>query len=147
MVMQGKLFDSFDEPVPELRPGIQIIPVDQKGRKLIYFHDSMNYLSDHFALDIHVKPLLLLFDGSHTVEKMHQKLDEAIGKKELLEFVKLLDSHRVLNSDYYKEFSSRSEEKFEAQDVRFPAFAGNSYPEDPAAANAYLESILIEPNA
>jgi AmmeMemoRadiSam system protein B len=136
------IFDSVVSPIPELRPDLQIIPIEQEGRKLIYFHDSMNYLTDHFALDINVQPLLVLFDGSHSIEQIHQQLEGSIEKEELLNFVKLLDSHRVLNSDYYKKFSSRSEEKFEAQKVRYPALAGKSYPEDTDSATDYIRSIL-----
>ena len=132
----------MERPVPELRPDLQIIPIEQEGRKLIYFHDSMNYLTDHFALDINVQPLLILFDGSRSIKQIYQQLDGSIGKEDLLEFVKLLDSHRALNSDYYKQFSSRSEEKFEAQKVRYPVLKGKSYPEDTDAAAEYIRSIL-----
>ena len=137
-----KLFDSLTDPVPELRPDLQVIQVEDDGKKLLYFHDAMNYLTDQFALDIHTKPLLMLFDGSQNINQISRRLSGEIKPQALLQFVRLLDSHRALNSSYYRDFREKAENSFESQQDRYPALAGKSYPEKPDELTDYIDELL-----
>lgn len=142
--MTDKIFDSLTEPIPAIRRDIQLIPVKNNGRELLFFHDSMGYLTPDFALDRKVAPVLSLITGAHSVQQITGQLNGGLTVKDLLSFVQLLDNHKVLESDYYRNASGRLEEEFEDSDVRKAAFAGESYPADPEKLKEYLSRLLKE---
>jgi MEMO1 family protein len=136
------LIASFSQKIPEIRYDIEIIPIQDNGRNLLYFHDPLEYLPQNFALDASVRPLLSIFSGAFTVEQVAQQLNGRITRDDLLEFIQLLDRHRVLNSQYYHSYSDLVERKFESGDKRPPSLAGESYPEDPNQLTAFLDAII-----
>lgn len=136
------LFDSISSPIPELRRDIQVIPIQDNGKNLLYFHDSMGYTSPNFALDQQVEPILSLITGSYSISKIKELLNGAIDSDNLLEFVQLLDQHRVLNSKHFTVFSNRIEKDFEAGAIRKPMLAGESYPAQPEQINAFLNDLF-----
>lgn len=142
MTRSKQLFHSKTDPVPELRRDIQIIPVEDQGKNLLYFHDPMGYLSKNFAIDANVSPLLRMFDGELNIEEIHQKTNGGIAIDDLIDFVQLLDQHRVLNSKYFDFYSRKIEEDFEKSNTRKPALAGESYPENPEEMKEFVFNIL-----
>lgn len=144
MLRSKELFHSMNEPVPPIRRDVQIIPIEDQGKDLLYFHDSMGYLSKNFALDAGVQPLLQMFNGSTSVEKIHQQIQGNIDKEGLLDFVQLLDQHRVLHSEYFQFYADKMEEDFEKNPTRPPIFAGDSYPEDPDEIKSFVLEMISE---
>ncbi|NBC65782.1 MAG: AmmeMemoRadiSam system protein B [Bacteroidetes bacterium] len=144
MLRNKELFHSKTDPVPALRGDIQIIPIEDKGRELIYFHDSMGYLSKNFALDANIHPLLQMLNGDTSIEEIHQQVDGNISQDNLLDFVQLLDQHRALHSDYYRFFADQMEADFEKSLIRLPVLAGDSYPNDPEEIKRYVSEIISE---
>jgi len=133
---------SYTQKIPEIRHDLQIIPIQENGRKLFYFHDAMSYISPNFALDASVHPLLSMFSGAFNAEQISHQLNGAVGKSDILKFVQLLDNHRVLNSRYFRNYAEKTETEFEKKSDRPPALAGQSYPDDPARLSAYLDEIF-----
>ncbi|MDZ7718136.1 MAG: AmmeMemoRadiSam system protein B [Balneolaceae bacterium] len=144
MIRNKELFHSKSDPVPSLRRDVQIIPIEDNGKDLLYFHDSMGYLSQNFALDSGVYPLLQMLDGESSVEKIHQQIDGNIEVENLLDFVQLMDQHRALQSDYFHFYADQMEEKFEKSLTRPPVFAGNSYPDNSEEVNKFVSDIVSE---
>ncbi len=142
MKSNNQLFNSQTAPIPEIRRDLQIIPITDSGRDLLYFHDSMGYLTENFALDINVQPLLSLFTGKSSVDQILQQIDSDIKADELLQFVRLLDQHNVLYSDRFQEHSEAIENEFEESDTRQPALAGQSYPDEPEELDSFVSKIL-----
>ena len=146
MLRTKELFHSETDPVPELRRDVQIIPIEDKGKQLLYFHDSMGYLSENFALDANVKPLLRHINGNFDVHQIHGKIDREIPTDQLLDFVQLLDQHRALNSEYFQFYCEQTENEFEASEIRQPMFAGQSYPANPDELKTFVIDMLPEKN-
>lgn len=144
MINETLLFDSLSSPVPELRRDLQVIPVQDNGRELLYFHDSMGYASPNFAIDRKIEPLLSLITGRHSINQIISVLDKSIQPYDLLEFIQMLDEHRVLNTKHYRLFANRIEKDFESSAVRKPALAGSSYPGEPAKLDEFIDAMLSE---
>lgn len=141
------LFDSVSSPIPPIRKDLQVIPIEEDGKELLYFHDSMGYTSPNFALDRQIEPVLSLINGAYSISQIIKLLNGAMDEENLLEFVQLLDQHRVLDTKHFKVFSNRIEKDFEQSDTRLSTLAGESYPSDPDIIEAYLGEILNTGNA
>jgi MEMO1 family protein len=144
MMNETLLHDSLSNPVPEVRRDLQIIPVQQNDRSLLYFHDTMGYTTPDFALDRKTEPVLSLLNGRQSIQQISHLLNGSIEPFDLLEFIQLLDQHRILDSKHFRLFSNRIEKDFEKTEVRKPALSGNSYPDDPAQLDAYLAQLFDE---
>ena len=142
MLRNKQLFHSKTDPVPQLRKDVQIIPIEENGRELLYFHDSMGYLSKNFALDANVQPLLHMFNGNLSINEIHQHIDGSLTHENLLDFVQLLDQHRALRSKYFHFYSDKIEQDFESSDIRESFLAGESYPSDPNELEVFISEIL-----
>lgn len=144
MLRNKQLFCSKTDPVPQLRGDIQIIPIEDGGKKLLYFHDSMGYLSKNFALDANVQPLLQMFNGDFSIDQIHRHIHGSLSAENLLDFVQLLDQHRALRSEYFYFYSDKIEEDFEKSETRQAVLAGDSYPEQPDELHAFVSGILSD---
>lgn len=142
MMNETLLFDSLSSPVPELRRDLQVIPVENNGLQLLYFHDAMGYASPNFAIDRKTEPLLSLVTGHYSVNQMVNLLNNGIEPFDLLEFIQMLDEHRILNTKHFRLFANRMEKDFEASAERKPALAGDSYPVDPTELDNFLDGIF-----
>lgn len=144
MMNETLLFDSMSSPIPEIRRDLQIIPVNDEGRELIYFHDSMGYASPNFALDRGVEPFLSLINGQQSVNQILKLTNSDMDPFDLLEFVQLLDQHRILQTKHFRVFSNRIEKDFEKKEIRKPALAGDSYPNQPDNFRKVMDELLHE---
>lgn len=144
MLTNKELFHSLSDPVPPLRRDVQIIPIDDNGKNLLYFHDSMGYLSENFALDAGVQPLLQMFNGDLSIEQIHNEIEGDISIEQLLDFVQLMDQHRALQSEYFHFFADKVEDDFEKSQTRPPVLAGESYPKDPIELNSFVADMLSD---
>jgi AmmeMemoRadiSam system protein B len=139
-----QLFDSLTQPVPPLRRDVQMVPVNHKGQQFVVAHDSMGYVPHGFALPAQAVDLLHVFDGRMTLQQLKQQLDqqhqaENVDTEQLRRFVRQLDEHRLLYSDHFKQYAEEVERAFEQAEVRQPASAGISYPDDEAELVAHLD--------
>lgn len=134
--------DYLTGSVPEIRRDIDIIPVQQNGSSLLYFHDSMGYMPADFALDRSVEPLLNLFTGTLTIRQMASLLKGQISVDDLHAFIRLLDEHNALQSKNFTRRKNEIETNFESMDERLPSMAGLSYSEHPDLFNQQVHEIL-----
>ena len=136
------IFDSYNSPVPSVRRDLELIPINDKGREILYFHDALKYMQANFALDLKVQPILSLLTGRHSVEQITSLLNNSIGQEELLSFIQFLDDHLILESKNFKIRSEEFENDFESSSVRKPALAGQSYPDDKKSYKRFIGEIL-----
>lgn len=127
----NELFDSKTAPIPPLRQDLQIIPVEQNGDSYLYFHDERGYIEPNLALDQEVRTILSLLDGQKSVNDLKPYLGNGINEQQLLQFVRFLDEHRLLASDYFREHARKVEEEYERSTLHESVTAGASYPDDP----------------
>ena len=138
------LFDSMTSPIPGIRQDINIIPIKDDGRDLLYFHDVMGYVSPNFALDNQVETVLSLINNRTSIQEISKLSDGNISTDELLEFIQVLDQNRVLDTKHFKLFSNKIEKQFENKSIRKPALSGQSYPNNPEKLNEFLSSIFTD---
>lgn len=136
------LFDSHTTPIPGIRRDLRVIPIQDQGRDLLYFHDPMGYATPNFALNRQVETVLSLINGQTTVKQISDMSNQNVGVGELLEFVQLLDQHRILHTEHFKLFSNKVEQQFENIDTRKPALSGENYPSEPDKLNRYLSGLF-----
>ncbi|WP_069130703.1 AmmeMemoRadiSam system protein B [Rhodohalobacter halophilus] len=141
------LFDSYTSPIPELRRDIQVIPVQNNGTSVLYFHDVMGYTTPNFALDSQTETVLSLINGKTSVKEICDLSNGNISQDELLEFVQLLDQHRILNTKHFRTFSNRIEKEFEKLSVRKPILNGSSYPDREEEIQQYLNDLYQDQSA
>lgn len=140
--LSTELFSSKSRPVPPVRRDLQIIPVEEDGRKLLLFYDSMKISKPGFALDQSVEPILSLLDGRKSLRQLISYFGNEVSEDEILKFIQMLDQQLLLESDYFAVESDQVEQRFENSDTREPALSGNSYPSNPAKLSSFLDDLL-----
>ncbi|MDX1639099.1 MAG: AmmeMemoRadiSam system protein B, partial [Balneolaceae bacterium] len=140
----GSLFSSITEPVPRVRPNLDIIPVENNGKSFLYFHDSMGYATENFALHRQVGPLLSLLDGSKSILDLEPHLGSDVTPDQLLEYIRFLDGNRVLLTPYFQHYAEEVERGYEQSDTHTSVTAGRSYPSDPDELRMYLDEAFTK---
>jgi len=142
MLMNSKsdnLFSSKTDPVPEVRRDLDIIPVQDDGNSYLCFHDVRGYASPDIALHPQTGPLLSLIDGSKSIRDLSSMLGEQVNTEQLVNFVQLLDKHRLLHSEFFKLYAEKIEKEYEASNIHQALTAGVSYPADADKLTHYLD--------
>ena len=140
---QASVFNSLEQPIPALRPDLEVIPVEFDGDSYLYFHDMLGYAPSNFAIKRDSSTLLSLLDGSRSVNDILD-LVQANGNarvsdeqaRELLRQIQFLDEKCLLASERYRNYAEQTETAFEGSEVREPRLAGESYPADPEEIRA-----------
>jgi len=140
--VKNALFNSTTGSIPPVRHDMQIIPVEEDGRELLLFYDSMKISKPGFALDRSVEPILSLLDGRKTLTQITSYFGEGVAEDEILKFIRMLDEQLLLDSDFFRKESERIEQQFEASDSRQPALSNTSYPSDPSKLSAFVDNLL-----
>lgn len=136
------IFNSFTQKLPSIRRDIDLIPIEENGRSLLFFYDSMGYMPDNFALDASAEPFLSLLRGFFSIDELLKQANLSIDKQEFLHFIQLLDQNNVLDSARFRLYREKVEQEFEESSVREPFLANRSYPADEAEFSAFLDSIF-----
>ncbi len=144
LMSNEKLFSSKTEPIPELRRDLQVIPIQENGSALLYFHDQREYATPDFALKREAGQLLSLFDGQKSINDLAPHLGKDVSKDDLLQFIQLLDKNRVLASRYFEQHAETVEAQYEKSTVHQSVTAGASYPADPHELKEYLEDAFAK---
>ncbi len=139
-----KLFNSKSQPIPELRRDLQPIPIKENGDSYLYFHDERGYASSEFALHRDAGQLLTLFDGTTSITDLKPSLNGNISEHDLLQFVQLLDKHRLLASNYFEKHAKQIEGQYEHSNIHPSSVAGSSFPKDPDELKQYLDRAFAE---
>lgn len=147
MTKNGQLFNSKTDPIPRLRPELEIIPVTTNGRSYIYFHDMLGYATDDFVLDREAGSILSLLDGQKSIKDLSPYLGEGVTTDRLLEYIRFLDEHRLLYSTHLMNHMEAVESGYESSTVHQPVTTGSSYPSEPDKLSAYLDEAFQKHNA
>ncbi len=139
-----KIFNSYNKPIPVIRYDIQRIPVQQNGHSLLYFYDSMGYTTKDFTLPIESETMLSLIDGNRSVEDILKFTSEDITKEQILGYVRFLDEHALLQSEYFSEHSELMESDYEHAPYHISTTSGISYPDNPDELYKLLDTAFKE---
>lgn len=141
-----KLFDSKSQPIPPLRRDLQIIPIQENGHSLFYFHDQRKYATPDFALKRQADTILNLIDGQQSIDDLEPYLGDGLTKENLLEFVQFLDKNRLLASVHFEEHAEQIESEYEQSTIHKSVTAGESYPADANELQSYLDEAFAKQN-
>jgi len=142
--MENNLFNSLTDPVPPLRPEIQVIPIEQNGEQFLFFQDMMGYAATDFAVPYSARDILSLLNGRNSVTDMAQYAGEGVTKDQILHYVRFLDKHCLLYSDHFRTQVQQIEDEYEEAEVHLSVTAGNSYPADAVELKAFLEKAFTQ---
>jgi AmmeMemoRadiSam system protein B len=137
----------MSDRLPPLRQDLEFIPVSHEGRELFLVRDPLGLVSEGYALDARLGPLLARLDGAATArdlqaEWMRQDCSALATGPEIEGLVAGLDQAMLLDSPGFREARARVVADFAARPTR-PAFlAGKAYPAQPGALAALLDEIL-----
>lgn len=141
-IVENDMFNSKTSIIPPVRRDVQIIPVEDDGRDLLLFYDTLKISKPGFALDRSVEPILSLLDGRKTLPQLLSYFGAGVPEEEVLNFIRLLDKQLLLESSYFRRETENIEQRFEESGIRKPALADSSYPSDPAACSTFIDSIF-----
>ncbi|MCG8372235.1 MAG: AmmeMemoRadiSam system protein B [Balneolales bacterium] len=129
--MEELLFDSYERPVPAVRPDVQRIPIQHNGEPILYFFDALGYATEDFTLPFDSYNILSLLDGYRSINDIMAYSNGNVGKEDLLNYIKYLDENRILNSREFVRQSQKIEEAYESELFHMATTAGVSYPANP----------------
>jgi len=132
---------------PRLRP-VEVFPVQQDGKVLIYLKDPMN-----LAAPIGIAPvgyfILSHFDGQHSLVDIQEAYCRQFGTvlttDELNHFIEMLDEHYYLLSERFQNHQQAVVEEFRKLPSRAPAHVGGVYKNNPAELKTQLDGYFAPP--
>jgi AmmeMemoRadiSam system protein B len=131
---------------PKLRSAIDPTPILHNNTPYILLRDPLNLTNKNCLLPYEYAPLLLLIDGTRTLNgiltilKVHFKISTTI--EDLFQIIELFDEAFLLDNDRSQEKQNATLEAYKARDYRKPLLAGNSYPEHPDSLRQALDEYL-----
>lgn len=136
------LFNSFSESIPPIRKDLEIIPVEDNGQELLYFHDILGYSGPGFALDRKAEPILSFLTGRESIDNISKIFGESLTREQILDFVQMLDEQQLLESDHFRKIKNNLEQNFENRKLREPALSGESYPAKRKEFNTFMDGMV-----
>jgi AmmeMemoRadiSam system protein B len=136
--MSEKIFDSYTDPIPNLRYDIQRIPIQDNGRSFIYFYDQLGYSTPDFALPTDAEPILSLMDGTRSVNDIIKFSSDEVTKEQILGYARFLDENGLLDSEYFSEHAELIESEYENSETHHSITAGSSYPNESKELSTFL---------
>jgi AmmeMemoRadiSam system protein B len=138
--------NEFSTVCPELRPGLEPIPVkDEEGHIFIDLHDQLNLSANQVLLPQDLFFLLQFFDGSHSTLDLRAEYMRKFGTflymDRLEEFLHILDQNYFLKNKKYAERLNEINTAFRSSPVRLPVCAGSSYSQDPEQLHLELDRL------
>ena len=136
----------LDAVIDALRPGVDLAPLPAGKAGGFLLHDPEGYTQSMFEIDAVGRDLLCLFDGTRSIRQLQadfekiRKIRLAVG--ELLRFVDMLETHLFLHNDRFLAVQAAIETEYTALQQRAAAFAGQSYPSDPAQLSAFFRTLF-----
>ena len=129
---------------PKLRP-IEVFPVEQGGKTLVYIKDPFN-----LATPIGISPIgyfiLTHFDGKHSqvdVQSAYaRQFGDVLQGSELQTFIEMLDQHHYLESDRFERHREQVILEFRRLPERAPAHVGGVYKADPSELMAQIDGFF-----
>lgn len=140
--MDDKLFNSYTDPIPPLRHDVQIIDTEQDRQEVLYFHDDLGYATPNFAIPKTAEAILSLINGHYSVQQILSYSSPEITKEQILGYVRFLDEHALLDSEYFAEHAELVERTYEQANTHTSVTAGGSYSDNPEDLKKYLDTMF-----
>jgi hypothetical protein len=136
-----------ERTLPRLRSDLQIIPVDQDGRRLFVIQDPLKLAPAGTVLDETGMSLLLLLNEADSLADLQVVLTRLQGgllvsREQVVRIVQEFDRHALLESESFRRRKAALLEEFLNAEERAPALAGSGYPAERDELESFLSGIL-----
>lgn len=132
---------------PVLRKDLEFIPIRYEGKAYVLVRDPWELVPEGKLLPLWLFQLLTLWDGSKSERDIQFAVMEMMGGslvplEEILTLISRMEEDCLLESERVFAAIRAMKEEYMRKEVREPASAGKSYPEDPEGLKAFLGDIL-----
>jgi MEMO1 family protein len=134
--------DGDGNEYPRLR-ALEVFPATVQGQQVLCLRDPLHYSDAVVSVPSQTVAILELFDGKHSLLDIQESFARRFGallfREQLLEVIRSLDDHLLLDSERFARHRAAMEEEFRRAFDRPARLAGVSYPADPEALRAALD--------
>jgi AmmeMemoRadiSam system protein B len=131
---------------PKLRNGLQAIPIEQQGQRLILLRDSLGYAPDSLLIPMKLAVILMQMNGENSLRDLQAHYVRMTGNllymENLEDMVKKLDENLCLDNERFRRLLVREINEFREDPIRRMQHAGNSYPVDPSLLRFKLDGFF-----
>jgi MEMO1 family protein len=131
---------------PKLRSGLEAVPVDHQGRRLVVLRDCQGYAHDSLLIPLQLAALLDLMNGKNSLRELQAHYVRMTGDllfmDNLQDFIGKLDENLFLENERFLQVITQERNSFHHDPVRRMLFGGNSYPLDPPTLRSQLEGFF-----
>lgn len=135
---------------PKLRNGLEALPIEHAGQKMILLRDRIGYAAEHLVLSPQVIPLLASMNGGNSFRDLQAEFMRQTGQllytETLDQLVRTLDESLFLDNERFRSFAAAQVAAFLENPVRQMYHAGRSYPRDPEKLRDQLTSFFRPEN-
>lgn len=135
---------------PKLRYGLEAMPVEHQGTKMILLRDRMGYCPDSLLLSPVLAELVIRMDGEHSVRELQafyaRMTGEILFTETLDEILEKLDQNLFLENERFINHVAREVARYRDDPVRRMRHAGQSYSSDPDQLRQQLEGFFSTAN-
>ncbi len=136
----------MSEPLPPLRPGLDIFPSPVAERPGLVLRDPFKYTEQVLIIPPLLAAGLVMFDGEQTRLDLQAYLSKLAGQlvpRATLEvFLGALQTNGFLLTEEFAQMRAARHAEFAAAPERAPAHAGTGYPDDPAELRQTFDGYL-----
>jgi len=131
---------------PKLRNGLEAIPVDHEGRRMVVLRDAMGYARDSLLIPLQLAGLLVQMNGENSLRDLQAYYVRMSGDllfiENLQNLVKKLDENLFLENERFLSMVAQEKNSFLQDPVRRMQFGAKSYPVDPPLLRSQLEGFF-----
>ena len=142
---QGSASMSENE-YPKLRNGLEAMPFDHSGKRMVLLRDRTGYAADHLVFSPPVLSILAKMDGENSLRDLQasflRETGQLIYMEEIQNLVKTLDEHLFLDNKRFKNLAAKEISAFLDSPTRKTYHAGKSYPDDATELRSLLDSFF-----
>jgi MEMO1 family protein len=129
---------------PKLRHGLEALPVEHEGQKMIVLRDRSGLCEASLLLSPLLADLLMHMNGKNSLRDLQARYmrytGEILFSEKLQAIVQMLDDHYMLENEKFIRRAGEEAASFLRGPVRRMQYAGKSYPADPKALADELKS-------
>jgi AmmeMemoRadiSam system protein B len=135
--------DAYEYPM--LRP-LEAFPAMISGQQVLCLRDPMRYSEAVVSVPAQTASILGLLDGQHSLldiqEAFVRRFGSLLFREQLLQLLRALDDHLLLDSPRFADHRAEIEEEFRRARSRVASLAGKSYPSDSSALGRQLDGYM-----
>lgn len=131
---------------PKLRNGLEAIPIEHSGQKMIVLRDRIGYAKEQLVFAPVAVSIIVKMTGGNSLRDIQAEFMRDTGQllymEELNKLVDTLDDHLFLDNEKFRKHAALEIGAFLDSPVRKMYHAGQSYPRDPEQLRGLLDSFF-----